>query len=81
VRLALVDVEIPGVRRFEHHVVRVPRPAAGAVVHDPDRGVLLLWRHRFITDSWGYEIPAGGVDEGETPAQAATRELLFDCLR
>jgi 8-oxo-dGTP pyrophosphatase MutT (NUDIX family) len=55
------------------------RPAAG--VHDPDRGVLLLWRHRFITDSWGYEIPAGGVDEGETPAQAATRELLFDCLR
>jgi len=76
VRLALVDVEIPGVRRFEHHVVRVPRPAAGAVVHDSDRGVLLLWRHRFITDSWGYEIPAGGVDEGETPAQAAEREVL-----
>jgi 8-oxo-dGTP pyrophosphatase MutT (NUDIX family) len=76
VRLALVDVEIPGVRRFEHHVVRVPRPAAGVVVHDPDRGVLLLWRHRFITDSWGYEIPAGGVDEGETPEQAAAREVL-----
>jgi len=76
VRLALVDVEIPGGRRFEHHVVRVPRPAAGVVVHDPDRGVLLLWRHRFISDSWGWEVPAGGVDVGETPEQAAAREVL-----
>jgi len=76
VRLALVDVEIPGERRFEHHVVRVPRPASGTVVHDPDRGVLLLWRHRFITDSWGWEVPAGGVDEGESPDEAAAREVL-----
>jgi 8-oxo-dGTP pyrophosphatase MutT (NUDIX family) len=76
VRLALVDVEIPGGRRFEHHVVRVPRPAAGVVVHDESRGLLLLWRHRFITDTWGWEIPAGGVDEGELPAQAAAREVL-----
>jgi 8-oxo-dGDP phosphatase len=76
VRLALVDVEIPGGARFEHHVVRVPRPASGVVVHDADRGVLLLWRHRFITDSWGWEVPAGGVDVGETPEQAAAREVL-----
>jgi 8-oxo-dGTP pyrophosphatase MutT (NUDIX family) len=74
VGLRLVDVEIPGGRRFEHHVVRVPRQAAGCVVHDPDRGVLLLWRHRFITDTWGWEIPAGAVDEGESPADAAVRE-------
>ena len=59
VGLRMVDVEIPGGERFEHHVVRVPRQAAGCVVHDPDRGVLLLWRHRFITDTWGWEIPAG----------------------
>ena len=66
----------PVSRRFEHHVVRVPRPAVGCVVHDPDRGVLLLWRHRFITDTWGWEIPAGGVDEGESPEAAAARETL-----
>jgi len=76
VRLSLVDVEIPGGERFEHHVVRMPHQAAGTVVHDPDRGVLLLWRHRFITDSWGWEIPAGGMDPGETPEQAAARETL-----
>lgn len=74
--LALVDVEIPGGERFEHHVMRAPAPAAGTVVLDSDRGVLLLWRHRFITDTWGWEIPAGRVDEGETPEQAAARETL-----
>ena len=76
VRLALVDVEVPGGPRFEYHVVRVPRPASGTVVFDPGRGILLLWRHRFITDSWGWEIPAGGVDAGETPEDAAAREVL-----
>jgi 8-oxo-dGDP phosphatase len=75
VALELVDVEIPGGSRFEHHVVRVPRDAAGCVVHDPDRGVLLLWRHRFITDTWGWEIPAGAVDDSEAPADAAAREV------
>jgi 8-oxo-dGTP pyrophosphatase MutT (NUDIX family) len=75
VDLHLVDVEIPGGDRFEHHVVRVPREAAGCIVHDPDQGVLLLWRHRFITDTWGWEIPAGAVDAGETPADAAAREV------
>ena len=80
VTLSLVDVEIPDcgpghpARRFEHHVVRMPAPAAGVVVHDPDKGVLLLWRHRFITDTWGWEIPAGKVDPGETAEVAASRE-------
>jgi 8-oxo-dGTP pyrophosphatase MutT (NUDIX family) len=76
VRLTLVDVEIPGEQRFEHHVVRMPQKAAGAVVHDPDRGLLLLWRHRFITDTWGWEIPAGKIEPGETPEEAATRETI-----
>jgi len=76
VRLALVDVEIPDGERFEHHVVRMPYFAAGTVVHDPARGLLLIHRHRFITDTWGWEIPAGGIDAGETPEAAAARETL-----
>jgi len=76
VRLVLTDVEIPNGERFEHHVVRLPRNAAGTIVHDPDRGVLLLWRHRFITDSWGWEIPAGGIEPDETPEAAAVRETV-----
>src|SRR5438046_60145 len=76
VSLRLVDVEIPGHRRFDHHVVRAPQPAAGAVVIDDDERVLLLWRHRFITDSWGWEIPAGRIEPGETAEEAAAREVL-----
>jgi 8-oxo-dGTP pyrophosphatase MutT (NUDIX family) len=75
--LALVDVEIPGGHRFDHHVLRLPRPAAGTVLFDPDRRcVLLLWRHRFITDRWGWEIPAGGLDPDETPEAGAVREAV-----
>jgi 8-oxo-dGTP pyrophosphatase MutT (NUDIX family) len=76
VNLVLVDIEIPGERRFEHHVIRMPAQAAGCVVHDDERGVLLLWRHRFTTDTWGWEIPAGRIDSGETPEQCAARETL-----
>ena len=75
-RVALVDVELPSGARFEHHVLRMPAQASGVVVDVADRGVLLLWRHRFITDTWGWELPAGRVDAGETPIEAGARETL-----
>jgi 8-oxo-dGTP pyrophosphatase MutT (NUDIX family) len=76
VRLTLADVELPDGKRFDHHVVRTPNAGAGVVVHDEKRGVLMLWRHRFITDTWGWEIPAGRVDPGESASEAAAREVL-----
>ena len=76
VSLAITDIEIPGGERFDHHVIRMPAEAAGTVVNDPERGVLLLWRHRFTTDSWGWEIPAGRIDENETAVMAGERETL-----
>lgn len=76
VSLALADVELPDGRRFEHHVVRVPQEAAAVVIHDQERRVLLLHRHRFITDTWGWEVPGGRIDEGETAVEAAAREAL-----
>ena len=59
--LSLVDIEIPELpghpaRRLDHHVVRSRGPAAGTVVTNEVGDVLLLWRHRFITDSWGWGI-------------------------
>jgi 8-oxo-dGTP pyrophosphatase MutT (NUDIX family) len=74
VEVWLDDVEQPGGHRFEHHVVKFPNPSVGTIVVDGDR-TLLLWRHRHITDAWGWEIPAGWVDPGEDPAAAAAREI------
>jgi 8-oxo-dGTP pyrophosphatase MutT (NUDIX family) len=71
-----VDEVQAGAKRFEHHVVRLPKPTISAVVVDDHDRVLLLWRHRFITDSWGWEIPAGGLEAGETPEAAAEREAV-----
>lgn len=75
VNVDLDDVEVPGGLRFEHHVLRFPRASVGAVVTDADR-VLLLWRHRFATNAWGWEIPAGWSDDDEDPAEAVRREIL-----
>ncbi|MFE3494211.1 NUDIX domain-containing protein [Streptomyces sp. NPDC059169] len=73
VNLDLVDVEPPGVERFEHHVVRLFRVAVTAVLDDQDR-VLMLWRYRFVPQQWGWELPGGIVDAGEDAAMTAARE-------
>lgn len=67
-------MELPDGRHLDHRLLRVP-PGAGAVVTNQDRHVLLLWRHRFITDSWGWEIPIGRANRGEDLAVSAAREV------
>lgn len=74
--MRLADVEVPGDGRFDHHVVRLPLPVAGTVVADSELGVLMLYRHRLITDTWGWELPAGRVEAGETAEVGAAREVL-----
>ncbi|MGW3662548.1 NUDIX hydrolase [Streptomyces sp. NPDC005141] len=75
VNLCLVDVQQPDGRRWEYHVVRLRHLAVAAVVNDRQE-VLMMWRHRFITDSWAWELPMGLVEESETPEEAAAREVL-----
>jgi 8-oxo-dGTP pyrophosphatase MutT (NUDIX family) len=74
VRLTLVDVEPPGTKRFEHHVVHLQRVAIAAVIDDQDR-VLMLWRYRFVPDRWGWELPVGIIEPGEDAGAAAAREV------
>ncbi len=70
--IRVADVELPGGRHLQHRLIRTP-PGAGCVVVR-DGHALLLWRHRFITGSQGWEIPIGRIEPGEDPATAAARE-------
>jgi 8-oxo-dGTP pyrophosphatase MutT (NUDIX family) len=70
----VADVELPDGRHLEHRLV-CTKPGAGAVAINRDQSVLLLWRHRFITSTWGWEIPIGRIEEGESPIDAAAREF------
>jgi 8-oxo-dGTP pyrophosphatase MutT (NUDIX family) len=70
----LDDVRTSSGKRIEHHVVKFPKASVGAVVAEEDR-VLLIWRHRYITDRWGWEIPAGWGLPGERPEESVVREI------
>ena len=65
---------LPNARAFGIVTVRSQffRASAGIAVVDADGGVLALERYEF-PDVW--QLPQGGIDEAEEPADAARREL------
>ena len=75
-RVFSVEVER---RRFpngqEHEVAIVRHPPSVVLVPIADDGrVILIRQYRASVGREMWEIPAGSVDEGETPEQAAARE-------
>jgi 8-oxo-dGDP phosphatase len=72
--LGQADIEVPGGERIWHNVIRLHRGALMVLLDDSDQ-VLMLWRHRFVPDRWGWELPGGLVDTDEEPSDAAAREL------
>jgi 8-oxo-dGTP pyrophosphatase MutT (NUDIX family) len=74
VELWLDDVEDSAGRRFDHHVVRVPREAVTVAILNAAGEVLMMYRHRFIPDAYQWELPSGWIDPDEKPEDAARRE-------
>lgn len=73
VRLVQLKIEPPDGRQFWHHVVRLQTVALALVIDQEDR-VLMVWRHRFVPDAFGWELPGGIVDADEDPEATAARE-------
>ena len=56
-------------------VVHFANLAAGVLVLDDDDRVLLVGQHRYALDAYTWEIPEGGVPDGETALDGTRREL------
>lgn len=70
----LQNVIVPDGTSKPYYTIDFPRPSIGVVLR---RGTdfLLLHQYRFIVDEYVWAIPSGGIENGESPEQAAAREL------
>lgn len=59
----------------EYHVFEI-HDAVAVVPVLRDGSILMLWQYRHPIGITHWEVPAGRIDEGETPEAAAERELL-----
>jgi len=66
-------VRMPHGREVVVDVIRHPPSAVIAPVPEPGH-VILIRQYRYAVNRWLWELPAGSVDPGETPEQAARRE-------
>jgi ADP-ribose pyrophosphatase len=63
-----------GRSRGEAFTVRC-RDWCNVIAVTADDQLVLVWQYRFGTDALSLEIPGGVIDDGETPLEAARREL------
>jgi 8-oxo-dGTP pyrophosphatase MutT (NUDIX family) len=75
--VSVAAVELPDGQAIEHYALRRPPVVLTAMLDDQDR-VLLVWRYRFITSTWGWELPSGLADPQEDLPTAAAREALAE---
>lgn len=68
------EVEEPGEIRAVREVVRHRGSVAALAVHEDGR-VVLVRQYRYPVNEEVWELPAGRLDPGETPAAGARREL------
>lgn len=72
-RVAVDRVRLPNDRTVDMDVVRHAPSVILVPMPDPDH-VILIRQYRYAVGKWLWEVPAGSVDPGETPEQAARRE-------
>jgi ADP-ribose pyrophosphatase len=66
-------VRMPNGREVAVDVIRHAPSAVILPVPEPGH-VILIRQYRYAVNRWLWECPAGSVDEGETPEEAARRE-------
>lgn len=65
---------LPGDVEGVYNVVEM-HDAVWIVPVTSDGQIVLLWHYRYPLKAWGWELPSGRVEDGQTPDDAARREL------
>lgn len=68
-------IRLPNGELQDYHVFEIA-PAVVVVPVLPDGSIVFLWQFRHPHGGTHWEVPAGRIDDGEEPDQAAERELL-----
>jgi len=74
-RLRRDHIELPSGEQIEDYFVRESRGFAVIFALTPDERVVLVRQYKHGIGLGVLELPAGSIDEGETPAACARREL------
>jgi ADP-ribose pyrophosphatase len=74
IRLRLDNVQLPSGRETVREVIE-HNGAVVIIALDEDKNVLLVSQFRHAAGKELLELPAGGIDPGETPEQTARREM------
>jgi ADP-ribose pyrophosphatase len=68
-------VRWPNSSESEYNVVEI-RPSVFIVPITAQGEVVLIHNYRHPLGKWCWELPAGGIEDGQTPLEAAQAELL-----
>lgn len=68
-------IELPSGQQIADYFVRESRGFSVVFALTPDERVVLVRQYKHGIGESVLELPAGAIDEGETPAQCARREL------
>jgi ADP-ribose pyrophosphatase len=71
-----VKRDLDSSRNIDYTYISFRRPGVRIIAQDDEGGTLLVRQYRHPVGGYTWELPAGGVEEGETALAAAKRELL-----
>ncbi len=77
VSLYLDKVKMPGGQIIPtYHQLHYPHASVSCVILNEQDEILMIKSKRYTTNRLEWEIPAGGIEENETPQEAARRECM-----
>ena len=76
IRIEHSEVTTPGGSPGIYGVVRFANVSVGVIPIDDEDHTWLVGQYRYALDEYSWEMPEGGCPQGESPEDAAHRELL-----